>query len=150
MNGYSAEINLQHLTTLTRRQFFGRCATGIGGLALASLLNEKLFATDATAPSGAPGLSGPHFAPKAKRAIYLHMAGAPSQLDLFDYKPKLVELNGQDCPESLYKKERFAFIKGVPKMLGTPHRFARHGQSGTELSQLLPHLGTMVDDIALV
>ena len=58
------------------------------------------------------------------------MAGSPSQLDLFDYKPKLNELNGQPCPESLFKKERFAFIKGVPKMLGTPHKFAKHGQSG--------------------
>ncbi len=78
------------------------------------------------------------------------MAGAPSQLDLFDYKPKLVELNGQDCPESLYKKERFAFIKGVPKMLGTPHQFSKRGQCGAELSQLLPHLAMVVDDIALV
>ena len=78
------------------------------------------------------------------------MAGGPSQLDLFDYKPKLQELNGKDCPESLFKKERFAFIKGVPKMLGTPHTFQRHGKSGAELSELLPHLATVVDDIAIV
>src|SRR5215207_8060847 len=92
----------------------------------------------------------PHFPAKAKRVIYIHMAGSPSHLDLFDYKPKLIELNGQPCPESIYKKERFAFIKGVPKMLGTPHKFAKHGQSGAELSQLLPHLATITDEIAIV
>ncbi len=151
MKPYLREFAAEHLCAVTRRQFFGRCATGLGGLALASLLNEKLSAASGSlAPTSALAPRSPHFAPKAKRAIYLHMAGAPSQLDLFDYKPKLVELNGQDCPESLYKKERFAFIKGVPKMLGTPHQFAKHGQCGAELSQLLPHLATVVDDIALV
>jgi hypothetical protein len=78
------------------------------------------------------------------------MAGAPSQLDLFDYKPKLVEMNGQPCPESLFKKDRFAFIKGVPKMLGTPHKFARHGEGGIELSGLLPNLSTVTDDICVI
>jgi hypothetical protein len=78
------------------------------------------------------------------------MAGSPSQLDLFDYKPKLTELNGQPCPESLFKKERFAFIKGVPKMLGTPHHFAKHGQSGAELSNLLPQLSSVADDVCII
>src|SRR5207244_7172541 len=120
----------------------------IGSVALASLLDDKLFASDGAFLTGNTlAARAPHFAPKAKRAIYLHMAGAPSQLDLFDYKPKLVELNGQDCPESLYKKERFAFIKGVPKMLGTPHQFSRHGQCGAQLSELLPHLATVADEI---
>src|SRR6266404_8500442 len=151
MTGLFQEFNREHLQTITRRQFFGRCATGIGSMALASLLDEKLFATDSALLPGNPlAPKAPHFAPKAKRAIYLHMAGAPSQLDLFDFKPKLVELNGEDCPESLYKKERFAFIKGVPKMLGTPHQFSKHGKSGAELSQLLPHLATVVDDVAIV
>src|SRR5215813_12297134 len=151
MNSLPRELQEQRLRAVTRRQFFARCSTGIGGLALASLLNERLWATD-TATTPANPLAGklPHFAPKAKRAIYLHMAGAPSQLDLFDYKPKLVAMNGEPCPESIYKKERFAFIKGVPKMLGTPHQFARHGQCGMELSELLPHLATVVDDVALV
>src|SRR5262245_7487258 len=138
-----------HLRYTTRRQFFGRCAVGIGGLALSSLLTEKLFASVA-AFDNPLAAKKPHFAPKAKRAIYLHMAGAPSHLDLFDYKPKLVELNGTDCPESLFKKDRFAFIKGVPKLLGTPHQFARHGQCGAELSTLLPRLATVVDDIAVI
>src|SRR3954468_24953097 len=106
------ESNLQ---TITRRQFFGRCATGLGSVALASLLNEHVFGAAPTLDNPL-GLKKPHFAPRAKRAIYLHMAGAPSHLDLFDYKPKLVELSGQDCPESLFKKDRFAFIKGVPKL----------------------------------
>src|SRR2546430_16610320 len=102
MNSNIYELQRQQLTAITRRQFFGRCATGIGSMALASLLNEKLFAAAlSAAPDNPLAPRSPHFAPKAKRAIYLHMAGAPSQLDLFDFKPKLVELNGQDFPESL-------------------------------------------------
>src|SRR5437660_7593950 len=151
MSPYLKEFSQEQLRSITRRQFFGRCATGIGSIALASLMNEKLLGAATGLTTHDPlGPRGPHFAPKAKRAIYLHMAGAPSQLDLFDYKPRLVELNGQDCPESLYKKERFAFIKGVPKMLGTPHRFSKYGQSSAELSQLLPHLATVTDEIAIV
>ena len=135
------------LKLITRRHFFQRCGVGVGTVALASLLNERLLGGD-TVNLLAP--KAPHFPGKAKRVIYLHMAGSPSQLDLFDYKPKLQEMNGQACPESLFKKERFAFIKGVPKMLGTPHTFARHGKSGTELSQLLPHTAEIVDEIAVV
>lgn len=138
----------EQLKAITRRHFFGKTAIGVGGIALASLLNNRLFANVAPANPLAP--KQPHFPAKAKRVVYLHMAGSPSQLDLFDYKPKLNELNGQPCPESLFKKDRFAFIKGVPKMLGSPHQFAKHGKSGIELSQLLPHLATVVDDIAVV
>ena len=132
----------------TRRQFFGRCATGIGSLALASLLQDDLFAV--TAPLNPLAPKAPHFAAKAKRAIYIHMAGSPSQLDLFDYKPKLRELNGQPCPESLFKKERFAFIKGVPKMLGTPHKFVPYGKCQMAMSELVPHLGSVADEICLI
>jgi len=145
----SVEFQQQALQAITRRHFFGKAAVGIGGLALASLLNDRLLAGGASALNAlAP--KQPHFPAKAKRVVYLHMAGSPSQLDLFDYKPKLNELNGQPCPESIFKKERFAFIKGVPKMLGTPHKFAKHGQSGIELSNLLPRLATVGDDIAVV
>jgi len=145
----SVEFQQQALQAITRRHFFGKAAVGIGGLALGSLLNDKLFAGGASAVNAlAP--KQPHFPAKAKRVVYLHMAGSPSQLDLFDYKPKLNELNGQPCPESIFKKERFAFIKGVPKMLGTPHKFSKHGESGIELSNLLPHLATVGDDIAVV
>jgi hypothetical protein len=142
------EFQQRALQAITRRHFFSKTAMGVGGIALASLLNDTLFANAAPASPMAP--KQPHFPAKAKRVIYLHMAGSPSQLDLFDYKPKLNELNGQPCPESLFKKERFAFIKGVPKMLGSPHKFSKHGQAGLELSHLLPHLATVADDVAVV
>ena len=89
-------------------------------------------------------------APKAKSVIYLHMAGSPSQLALFDYKPTLVRLNGQNCPDEFLKGKRFAFIKGVPKMLGTPFKFARHGANGVWLSEVWKHLPGVLDDVAIV
>ena len=131
----------------TRRQFFRDCGTGVGTLALASLLNENLFAT----PAGDPlAPKHPHVRAKAKNIIYLHMAGAPSTLDLFDYKPKLIELNGKPCPDSYIRGQQFAFIKGTPKLLGTPHQFARYGQSGQEMSNILPHLATVADELVIV
>ncbi|HZU37244.1 MAG TPA: DUF1501 domain-containing protein, partial [Gemmataceae bacterium] len=132
----------------TRRQFFKDCGVGLGVLGLASLLNEPLFA----APPGEDPLAPkkPHFPARAKHVIYLHMAGAPSTLDLFDYKPKLIELNGKPCPESYIRGQQFAFIKGTPKLLGTPHKFARHGQSGQEMSNILPHLATVADDLCII
>src|SRR5208283_187938 len=128
------------LHAMTRRHFFSKSAWGIGGLALASLLDEKLFAAQKPDLLNFNPLAPkpPHFAPKAKRVIYMFMEGAPSQLDLFDYKPKLVQLNMQPCPEEMIKGERFAFIQGIPKILGTTHKFAKHGQCGMELSELLP------------
>src|SRR5439155_7195375 len=120
--------------------------------ALASLLNGDVFSAigGALEPENPMAPRKPHFPGKAKRAIYIHMAGSPAHLDLFDPKPKLKELNCQPCPESLYKKERFAFIKGVPKMLGSPHDFARYGQCGMELGKLIPHIGGVADEICLV
>jgi hypothetical protein len=151
MNCQSNQITLGNLQAITRRHFFGKTAWGIGSVALASLLNEKLFAgTPAMALANPLAPKAPHFAPKAKRVIYMFMEGAPTQLDLFDYKPKLVELNMKPCPEEMIKGERFAFIKGTPKILGTPHKFTRHGKCGMELSALLPHLASVADDITLV
>jgi hypothetical protein len=115
--------------------------TGFGALALGSLLAEE---------AGAAAQALPHFAARAKRIVFLHMAGAPSQLDLFDPKPKLAELDGQVAPESLFKGERFAFIKGAPKLLKSPYKFARHGQSGADVSELLPHFAKIVDKVAIV
>jgi hypothetical protein len=136
------------LHNITRRHFFKQTGFGIGAAALASILNKDLFAS-ASAPDPLT-IQPPHFAPKAKSVIYLFMAGAPSTLDLLDYKPKLNEMNGQYCPESLIKNERFAFIKGRPKMLGSPHKFHRHGKSGQEISVLLPHLAMIADEVAIV
>jgi hypothetical protein len=92
----------------------------------------------------------PHFAPKAKRVIYLFMAGGPSQMELFDNKPKLAEFDGQLPPKELLEGYRAAFINPNSKLLGPKYKFARHGQSGAEVSELLPHLTEVVDDIAIV
>ena len=126
----------------SRRRFF-RDAGGLGALALASLLDQEV--------TGAESPSVLHFAPRAKRCIYLFMEGGPSQMDLFDEKPKLNELDGEPMPESLLKEIKFAFIqKEKAKLMGSPRTFRPHGECGMELSDLLPHLGECVDDIALV
>jgi hypothetical protein len=143
------------MKSITRRHFFRNSGVGLGRLALAGLVDPSLWSRGARAAaldrSTNPLAPQPtHFPAKAKNVIYLHMAGSPPQLDLWDYKPKLQELNGQPCPDSLFKTERFAFIKGVPKMLGTPYKFARHGEAGTEVCELLPNIATVVDDIAVV
>jgi hypothetical protein len=150
------ELKREMLKAVTRRQLFKRCSTGMGAIALSSLLNERLSAetTSASKPAPVPSdplaVRPPHFAPKARNIIYLHMAGAPSQLDLFDPKPKLQEYDRQPIPASFTRGERFAFIKGTPKILGSPYKFAAHGKSGIVLSELLPKLATVVDDIAVV
>jgi uncharacterized protein (DUF1501 family) len=135
----------------TRRQFFKDCGVGVGTLGLASLLNERLFAAPPAAAADDPLAPRPrHFPARARHIIYLHMAGAPSTLDLFDYKPRLNELTGQPCPESYIRGQQFAFIKGTPKLLGSPHKFARHGRSGQEMSAILPHLASVADELCIV
>jgi hypothetical protein len=133
---------LEQMRGITRRHFLRQSGTSIGAIALAAL-----FARDA---AGVPVVAGPHFAPKAKRVIYLHMAGSPPQQDLFEYKPKLNELDGQPCPDDMLDGERFAFIKGHPKILGSPYAFQQHGQSGAWVSELLPHFAGIVDDACIV
>ena len=123
----------------TRRHFFHDCGIGLGSTALATLL--------ARSASGAPKFARPA---KVKRVIYLFMAGAPSQLELFDSKPKLAELEGKPLPPSVIKGQRYAFIQPDAAVLGPRFKFARHGQSGAELSEVLPHLSKVVDDIAIV
>ena len=137
----------QRLRTMTRRHFFEEAGVGIWATALWSLLGGGSSLQAAQAASGSTQV---HFPAKAKRIIYLSQAGAPSHLDLFDYKPTIQELDGQDRPDEMLAGERFAFIQGVPKLLGSPYEFRKHGQSGTEVSELLPHLAEIVDDIALV
>ncbi len=134
------------LDLIQRRTFFKRAGFSLGSMALASLLREQTFA----APANPLKSKHAMFAPRAKRVIFLHMIGAPSQLDLFEHKPELNKLDGQDCPESLLKGRRFAFIGGKMQLAGSKFTFAKHGQSGQEMSNLLPHLAKVADDIAIV
>lgn len=137
---------LQHLQNLTRRHFLGKTANGLGAIALASMLKGSL---SAAAPDPlAPRM--PHFAAKAKRVIYLHLTGSPPHLDLYDYKPELVKRNGQDCPDAFLKGKRFAFTSGTPKLLGTPRTFERHGKGGIWLSDAIPHLHTVADELCVI
>jgi hypothetical protein len=144
------------LRAVTRRHFFRESGFGIGATALSSLINQALAGGLQATPSPAINATNPLapkpplFPAKAKSIIYLFMAGAPSQVDLFDYKPRLRQLDGQDCPEDILKAERFAFITGRPKLLGSPYTFRRCGKSGAEISELLPHLGEVADDIAIL
>lgn len=144
------ELNVRKLQMQTRRHFLQKCSTGLGALALGSFIgcseNNRSTALDNNPFSTK---LPPAFA-KAKRIIYLHMAGAPSQLELFDYKPELAKLDGQDCPGSLLEGRRFAFIQGVPKMLGPQYTFKPYGESGTYLSELLPHFSKTVDDVCVI
>src|SRR6059058_3584035 len=136
--------SLEQLRLLTRRHFLQQSQVGLGSIALASLLGQgPLTAAEATPTSGvinplAP--KRPHFPAKAKQVIYLHMTGSPPNLDLWDYKPELVKRDGEDCPESFLAGRTFAFTSGVPKLLGTPRKFERHGQGGQWMSDALPHL----------
>jgi hypothetical protein len=131
---------------LARRWFLRDCGVGMGGMALASLLNQDSAATASRAL--APRM--PHFPPKAKRVIYLFQAGAPSHLDLFDFKPELARRSGTLPPPSVLKGYRSAFINPNSALLGTKFKFAKHGQSGAELSEVLPHLANLADDICIV
>jgi hypothetical protein len=144
----------RRLLEVTRRHFFQSCAIGVGRIALASLASGPgIFAADEKLPNPmAP--KQPHFPGKAKSVIFLFMAGGPSQLELFDYKPKLAELDGKPIPESYIKNKRFAFMdlftKEAPQLLATRRKFARHGQSGAYVSELLPYTAGVVDDIAIL
>jgi hypothetical protein len=129
---------------LNRRDFFQRSSGALGAAALGSLLARDLPAAEISAASR------PHFAPRAKNVIFLHMIGAPSQLDLFDDKPALRKHDGQRCPEELLKGKRFAFIGGEMTLAGSAYQFGKHGQSGAVMSELLPHLATVADDICLL
>ncbi|MBY0524617.1 MAG: DUF1501 domain-containing protein [Gemmataceae bacterium] len=134
----------------SRRNFLATSASGIGTVALASMLrDEGLLAADADPNPLAP--KPPHFAPKAKACICIYLEGAPSQLDLFDPKPLLNKMHGEKLPESFTKNVRFAFIqKEGARVLGSPRKFTRHGQCGMELSDFVPHLGSVADDVCLV
>ena len=131
----------------TRRHFFRDCAVGLGSIALTSLLQRE-------AQGNPLAPRPPHFPAKAKNVIYLFMAGGPSQLELFDEKPKLTALNGQPIPDEFLKGKRFAFMdtfsKEKPKLLAARRKFAKHGQSGATISECLPHLATVADDLTFI
>lgn len=140
------EAQLKQAHYNSRRHFLKDCMSGLGALSLSSLLGNDLLASDSAANN--PFTNG--LLPKAKNVIFLHMAGAPSQLELFDYKPVLEKLNGQNCPQSLLEGKRFAFIQGVPKMLGPQSNFSQHGESGAWISDYLPHFSEVADDICFL
>lgn len=135
----------------TRRHFLKACTTGLGTMALASLFGcGAQQGQQALGQLGQMDLGLSHFAPRAKRVIYLHMAGSPSQLELFDHKPELDKLHDQSCPPSLLEGKRFAFISGVPKMLGSQATFNQHGQSGALISNHLPHFSKVADEVCFL
>ncbi|WP_236979732.1 DUF1501 domain-containing protein [Membranihabitans maritimus] len=150
------EIGDRKAQKSTRRHFLFDCAAGLGTAALGSMFlsgcsnskSEKLSLSARELNPLAP--QSPHFAAKAKRVIYLHMAGAPSQLELFDYKPDLFKLHDQPCPESFLEGRKFAFIRGVPKMLGPQADFRQRGESGAWISDNLPHFSKMADEVSFL
>src|SRR6266480_2277678 len=149
----SFELRSECSKYVTRRWFFQQCGLGLGGIALASLLSErKLFGATPGPVANPVAPRPPHFKPRAKNVIYLFMAGGPSQLELFDYKPKLIELNGQPIPQSFIEGKRFAFMGSShgTKLLGTRRQFQQHGRCGAWVSELFPQTASIVDDITLV
>ncbi len=132
----------------TRRHFLRGCGIGLGAVALQGLLHRDGIAAPASGNPLAPKL--PPMAAKAKRVIYLHMAGSPSQLELFENKPELAKRSGEECPASFLEGKRFAFIKGVPKILGGQFSFEQCGKSGQWISELLPHFKSVVDETCVI
>jgi uncharacterized protein (DUF1501 family) len=140
-------------TSVTRRHFFQDCGVGVGKIALASLLGSAALSAGAMAeqqPANPLAARPAHFAPKAKAVIHLFMAGAPSQLEMFDYKPELTRLEGKPIPPSVIGGQRYAFIRPDAATLGPRFKFARHGESGAELSEVLPNLVKVVDDLCII
>jgi len=135
------------LRDITRRHFFNRCSLGVGSLALQQLLAGESQASVKIDPANPMASRRPHHTAKAKRVIYLFMAGGPSQLDLFDHKPLLEKYSGQKPPESLMSGKRFAFLKGNETLLASPRKFGTYGQCGMTLSDLFPHHRKIVDEV---
>ncbi|MCY7351624.1 MAG: DUF1501 domain-containing protein [Cytophagaceae bacterium] len=152
MDNLQNQLRRDFLELDTRRHFLKQCSTGLGMMALGSLAGcspkteDNLLANVAN-PTAA---KQPHFAGKAKSVIYIHCAGSPSQLELFDYKPELQKVSGQACPESFLKGKTFAFIRGVPNMLGPQGEFKQRGQSGAWVSDYLPHFQSVVDEVTFL
>ena len=156
MNGERISAIEQHRVLMARRHFFSQCGVSLGAAALAALLGENGFSAEAdtAGKSEAGGLPGlPHFAPKAKRVIYLFQSGGPSQLELFDSKPELEKFRGQDLPESVRRGQRLTGMTAHQSRFPTApsiYKFAQHGKSGATLSELLPHTAKVADDICFI
>lgn len=140
--------NSQRLQRETRRCFLANSGIGLGSLALSSLLNSESPAAPESPQPLAP--RRPHFPARAKRVIYLHMTGSPPNLDLFDYKPELSRRDGEDCPQSFLEGKRFAFTTGIPKLLGSPQNFRQVGEAGLWMSDAIPHLQGVADDLCVI
>lgn len=137
------------LQTLTRRHFLKTGSLGLGAAALASMTGGASAASTSGVVNPLAA-KDPHFAPRAKRVIYIHLTGSPPILDLFDYKPELVKHTGENCPDEFLEGKTFAFTSGVPKLLGTPRTFDQHGESGVWMSDAIPHLHDVADDLCVV
>jgi hypothetical protein len=148
---FEQELRSEYARLVTRRWFLRQCGVGLGSIAFASLLGtDQAAGANAVAEIDPLAPRQPPFKPKARRVIYLFMGGAPSQLDLFDYKPVLTKYNGKPIPAEVVKGQKYAFIKPDADLYASEFKFARHGQCGAELSEALPHLAEAVDDIAIV
>lgn len=142
---------LERLQHITRRHFFKESQVGLGAIGLSSLLAGAAPAASVASKVVDPlAPRVPHFAPKAKRVIYLHLTGSPPHLDLFDYKPELAKRDGQDCPDTFLKGKMFAFTSGTPKLLGTRRKFAQYGEGGVWMSDAIPHLHKVADDVCVI
>ncbi|HYT95209.1 MAG TPA: DUF1501 domain-containing protein [Gemmataceae bacterium] len=142
------DLHRQRAMLQTRRHFLRDGSLGLGALALGLMSGDRAAANSPQTNPLAP--RSPHFRARAKNVIYLHMAGSPPHLDLFDYKPELVRRNGQDCPAEFLRGRRFAFTRGVPKLLGTPQPFRRYGRSGAWISAAMPNLATVADELCFI
>ncbi|MEM0913273.1 MAG: DUF1501 domain-containing protein [Planctomycetota bacterium] len=149
------ELEYKRLKKITRRNFLAQCTTGLGAMWMGGMLGQQAMASGIGYdiqhdPSNPLSALPPRFTAKAKNVIFLHMVGGPSQLELFDYRPALAELDGKPCPPSLLEGQNFAFIQGTPQILGPLVKFKQHGQSGAWVSELLPHFSQIVDDVCFV
>ena len=143
------DLKLEQIQNLTRRHFFRQSTAGLGAMALGSMLADDTRAAPA-AMTNPLSPKASHFAARAKRVIYLHLTGSPPHLDLFDYKPELVRRDGQPCPDQFLKGRRFAFTSGTPKLLGTRRKFGQYGQGGTWMSDAIPHLQGVADELCVI
>jgi hypothetical protein len=142
--------NFERLQFLTRRHFFKQTTAGLGAIALASFFKNDAVAAALAESTNPLAPKQSHFQGKAKRVIYVHLTGSPPHLDLWDYKPELVKRDGQDCPDEFLKGKRFAFTSGTPKLLGTRRTFAQYGKNGVWMSDAIPNLHDVADELCVI